>query len=72
MPTPYRDTAETAVTQAAEENMLPAVRVPISDVPELEREIRSVLAERSLTHEYDVDVRGEIVAVIPKEVGAGR
>lgn len=50
--------------------MLPAVRVPISDVPELEREIRGVLAQRSLTDEYDVDVRGEIVAVIPKDPGS--
>jgi len=70
MSTPYRDIAETVVTQAAEENMLPAVRVPISDVPELEREIRGVLAQRSLTDEYDVDVRGEIVAVIPKDPGS--
>lgn len=42
----YRDMAEQVVTQAAEENMLPTVRVPISDVPELEREIRAILAER--------------------------
>ncbi len=69
MATPYREIAETVVTQAAEENMLPAVRVPISDVPELEREIRGLLAERSLTGDYDVEVRGEIVAVVPKELG---
>ena len=67
MVSPYRDIAETIVTQAAEENMLPAVRVPITDVPELEREIRDILAQRSLTDDYDVDVRGEIVAVIPKD-----
>ena len=70
MPTPYREIAETVVTQAAEENMLPAVRVPISDVPDLEREIRDVLTERSLTDDYDVDVRGEIVAVIPRDPGS--
>lgn len=72
MATPYRDIAETVVTQAAEENMLPAVRVPISDVAELEREIRRILAERSLTDDYDVDVRVEIVAVIPKDRAASR
>ncbi|MEK6273849.1 MAG: hypothetical protein AABM30_00750 [Actinomycetota bacterium] len=43
------------------------MRVPISDVPELKREIRVVLAERSLADEYDVDVRGKIVAVVPRE-----
>lgn len=64
----YRDMAETVVTQAAEENMLPAVRVPISDVPELERAIREALADRSLTDKYDVDVRGEIVAVVPRDL----
>jgi hypothetical protein len=69
MPSPYRDIAETVVTEAAEENMLPAVRVPISDLPELERQIRDVLAERSLTDQYDVDVRGELVAVVPRESG---
>lgn len=66
----YREMAESVVTQAAEENMLPAVRVPISDVPELEREIRAVLAERSLTDAYDVDVRGEIVAVVASDLGS--
>lgn len=70
MSAPYRDIAETVVTQAAEENMLPAVRVPISDVPDLEREIRALLTERSLNDEYDVDVRGEIVAVVPKDPGS--
>lgn len=70
MSAPYRAIAETVVTQAAEENMLPAVRVPISDVPDLEREIRALLTERSLNDEYDVDVRGEIVAVVPKDPGS--
>lgn len=69
MSAPYRDIAETVVAQAAEENMLPAVRVPITDVPDLEREIRAVLTERSLIDEYDVDVRGEIVAVVPRDPG---
>jgi hypothetical protein len=69
MATPYREIAETVVTQAAEENMLPAVRVPIPDVAELEREIRDLLQERLLTDDYDVEVRGEIVAVVPKELG---
>jgi hypothetical protein len=70
VPIPYRDIAETVVAQATEENMLPAVRVPISDVPDLEQEIRDVLTERSLIDEYDVNVRGEIVAVVPKDPGS--
>jgi hypothetical protein len=70
MASPYRGIAENVVTEAAEENALPAVRAPIADVPEIEREIRAILAERSLTAEYDVEVRGDLVAVIPKETGA--
>jgi hypothetical protein len=65
----YRDIAEDVVNQAAKENMLPAVRVPVTDVPEVEREIRAVLEEQSLTDQYEVDVRGEIVAIVPREPG---
>jgi hypothetical protein len=62
----YREIAETVVRQASDENTLPAVRAPITDLPELVREIEALLESRSLTDDYEVDVRGDIVAVVPK------
>lgn len=65
----YREIAETVVKQASDENTLPAVRAPIADLPELVREIEALLESRSLTDEYEVDVRGDIVAVVPRTPG---
>ena len=65
MTSPYREIAEDVIRQAAEENALPAVRVPVTDVEDLRRELEAVLSERGLAGEYTVDVRGELVAVIP-------
>jgi NADPH-dependent ferric siderophore reductase len=62
----YREIAETVVHGAADENTLPAVRAPLADVPELVREMQALLESRSLRDEYEVDVRGDIVAVVPR------
>ncbi len=51
MSSPYREIAEDVVRQAAEENALPAVRVPVTDVEELRRELEAVLSERGLAGE---------------------